>query len=106
MHHAVDVVHVVLVQVVGSLDGDDRFQRGRIAHRHVDGVERAPGDAEHADVAVRPGLGRKPGDDRLAILLLLVGVFVGDQLARALAGAADIDARDDIAALNEIGIDG
>jgi hypothetical protein len=40
------------------------------ARCHLDRVEPAPGNAEHADAAVRPGLLREPVDDDLAVGLL------------------------------------
>ena len=101
---AVHEVHVVLVEVVGGVDRDERLQRGRVAHRHVDRVEPAPRDAEHADVAVRERLLRQPVDHDLAVLLLDVAVLVGDDAPGAVAGAADVHPRHHVAALHEVGV--
>jgi hypothetical protein len=102
---AVDEVHVLLVEILGCIDGDDRLERGRVAQRHLDRVEAAPGDAEHADIAVGPGLLRQPVDDDLAIVLLDVRVFVRNQAALARTGAANIDRGDDVAALHEVRVE-
>ena len=79
VHDPVHVMHVVLVEVLGRVDRDDRLERGHVPRRHLDRVEAAPGDAEHADVAVRPGLLRQPVDHDLAVRMLDVGVFVRDR---------------------------
>ena len=50
------------------------------------------------------GCARQPGDDLVAVALLDLAVLVGDQRALAVAGAADVDARDDVAAAHEVGI--
>ena len=42
MHDAVHVVHVVLVEVLGGVDGNDRLEGRGIAERHLDRVEAAP----------------------------------------------------------------
>ena len=55
MDDAVHEVDVVLVEIVGRVHGDDRLQRGRIAHRHVDGVEAAPGDPNIPTLPVEKG---------------------------------------------------
>ena len=58
--------------------------------------EAAVRDAHHVDVAVAPRLRREPLDGVDAVGLLLEHVLVGvDALGRA--GAADVDARDDVA---------
>ena len=101
---AVHEVHVVLVEVVGGADGDDGLEGRRISHREVDRIEAAPRDAEHAHIAIGEGLLGKPIDDDFAVVVFLVGVFVGDQAALAVSGAAHIDAGDDVAAPNEVGV--
>ena len=105
VHHAVHEVHVVLVEVIGRVHGDDRAERGRVAHRHVDGVEAAPRDAEHADLAGREALLREPVDHDFAVRLLDVRIFVRDQPPLAVAGPADVDTRDHVAAANEVGVE-
>ena len=51
----IDIVHVVVVKVLAAMQDEDCLQRRRIAHGHHQGVEGAPGDALHADLAVAPG---------------------------------------------------
>ena len=105
MHDAVDVVHVFLVEVLGGVHGDDRLERRRAPAGHLDRVEPTPGDAEHADAAVAPRLPGKPVDDRLAVLVLLVGVLVRDEPPLAVAGAADVDPRNHVAAFDEVRVE-
>ena len=45
----VHVVHVLREQRLGRCDGDDRLERRGLTHGHLDGVESAPRDPEHAD---------------------------------------------------------
>jgi hypothetical protein len=69
-----DAIHVVNVFREGRLgggDGENRLQRRRSAHGHLDRVGAAPGDAKHGDLAVRPALPCEPRDDAVAVLLLL-----------------------------------
>ena len=106
MHDPVHVVDVVLEKVFGGVDRDHRLERWRIARCHLDRIEAAPGDAEHPDIAVRPRLLREPVDDDFAVLLLDLGILVGNQPAFAVAGAADVHGRNDIPALHEVGIEG
>ena len=105
MDDAVDEVDVLLVEILGGVHGDDRLQRRRIAQRHLDRIETTPGDAEHAHVAVRPALPRQPVDHDFAVLMLDVGVLVGNQATLAVAGATDVDGCDDVAALHEIRVE-
>ena len=84
------VVHVVAIPVVGRADRDDRLQRRRAARRDLQRVEPAPGNAHHADGAIAPGLRRQPRDDLERVVLLLLGVLIGQQAVR-FAAASDID---------------
>ena len=102
MHDPVHVVHVVVVQVVGRIDGDDRLQGRGIAHRHVDRVEPSPRDAEHPHVAVGERLGGQPRDDLLAVPLLDLAVLVGNERPLAVAGSPDVHARHDVPVADEI----
>jgi hypothetical protein len=56
VHHAVDVMDVVVEEFFGGIDGKDGFERGRMAHGHLNRVEPAPGDAEHSYFAGGPRL--------------------------------------------------
>src|SRR5208283_3532497 len=69
------------------------------------GIEPAPGDSEHSNFAVRPGLTGEPGDDLFAVELLLLRVFAVGGRAFARAKAADVYARADVSAGCEIAMD-
>jgi hypothetical protein len=81
------------------------LKAGGPARRHLQGIEAAPGDAEHADRAAAPGLASEPGDHLQCIVLLLLHVFVRDQPV-AVAGAPDVDARTGIAVAGEVVVHG
>ena len=83
-------MHVVGIAVDGGGDGDHGLQGRRLARRHLQPVEAAPGDADHADAAAAPGLGREPGDDLDGVVLLLLQIFVPQQPVE-IAAAGDID---------------
>ena len=100
--HTVHVVHVFLEQLLGCGRGQDGFERRRLAQRDLDRAEAAPGDAEHAHLAVRPRLAREPGDDLLRILLLLRRVFALGRHSFAVAEAANVHPSADEPALGEI----
>jgi hypothetical protein len=102
VHDAVHVVDVVLVEVLGGVHRDDGLQRRRLAYGHLDRIEAAPGNAEHADAAVRPRLPGQPVDHHLAVRLFDVGVLVRDQPPLAVAGAADVHAGHHVAALDKV----
>ena len=51
MHDAIDVVNIFLVEILGRHHGDECLQGRRVPHCHLDGIEPAPGNAEHTDVA-------------------------------------------------------
>jgi len=104
VHASVDEVRIVLVQVVGRHHCEDRLERRRVTHRHVNGIETTPGQPEHADLAVRIGLPREPGDHVLAVLLLLLAVLILDEAALAVARAANVNAGYDVAAPDKIGV--
>ena len=63
VHHAVDVVHVFFKEIFGGADRYNRLQGRRVSHRQLQGIESAPGNAEHPDVAIRPRLPCQPSDD-------------------------------------------
>ncbi len=54
------VVRIVVIAIVGGADRDDRLERLGREGRDLERVEAAPGDAEHADLAVAPGPVRQP----------------------------------------------
>ena len=104
VNDAVHVMHVLEVEVLGRHHRDEGFERRRVAGRHLDGIEAAPGDAEHADVAVGPVLLRQPVDHFLAVVELDVGVLVGNRVSLTVAGATNIDPRHDVTVIEEIGV--
>src|ERR1019366_6203566 len=90
VHHAVDVVDVVVEELFGGIDGQDGFERGRMAHGHLDGIEASPGNTEHSHFAGGPGLSGEPGYDLLAVELFLLGIFTVGGRAFAGAEASDV----------------
>ena len=94
---------IVVVAVVGRAEGDHRLQLRRTAGGDLQAVEAAPGDPDHADTPGAPGLGRDPGHDLEAIVLLLLQIFVLQQPV-GFAGAAHVDAKAGIAIAGEIGM--
>ena len=105
VHHAVDEVDVVLVEVVGGVHRHDGLERRRVPHRHLDRVEAAPRDPDHAHVAVRERLAREPRDHVVAVAVLDLAVLVRNHDAVAPAGAADVHARHDVAAPHEVAVE-
>ena len=97
------VVHVVGVAVVRRAVRDDRGQRGRTQGRDLEGVEPAPGAADHADLAGAPGLRRDPRDQLLAVVELLRRVLVVHQPV-GIAGAAHVDAEARVAVAGEVAV--
>ena len=87
---AAHVVDVVRVAVHGGAAGDHRLQRRRAAKGELESVEPAPGDPDHADVAVAPWLVRDPGDHRLAVGEFLLRILVVEESVR-IPGAGDVD---------------
>jgi len=67
---AAHIVRVIGVAVVGGTERDDRFERRRRAGGHLERIESAPGNSEHANGTVAPGLGREPGDHRDRVVVL------------------------------------
>ena len=105
VHHAVDVMDVVVEELLGGIDRQDGFERGRMTHGHLDGVEASPGNAEHSHFAGGPGLSGQPGDDLFSVELFLLGIFAVGGRAFARAEASDIDADADVSAGGEPGVD-
>src|SRR5579883_70462 len=105
LHGAAFVVAVVGVAIVGEVHGADGLERRRPVHGHLQGVEAAIGRAEHAHVAVAPGLLGHPGDGCHAIELLLRAVFVQRRALRV-AAAAHVEARRRDPALGKVVMDG
>ncbi len=93
---AAHVVNVVSVAVVGRGHADHRFELRRLPGGDLQAVEPAPGDADHADVAVAPFLIGHPAQDFLAVSQFLLKVFVGQDTFRV-AAAPDIDPQGRIA---------
>src|SRR5580700_10229705 len=62
VHEAINVMNIVVEKIFGSAHRDDRFQRGGMQVRQLNGVEAAPGNSHHPDVAVGPRLFGKPVD--------------------------------------------
>ena len=87
---ATHVVDVIRVAVHGGAAGDDRLQRRRTAKGELQPVEPAPGDPDHADVAVAPRLARDPGDHLLSVAELLLRILVVEDAVR-IPGAGDVD---------------
>src|SRR5690606_5556373 len=81
-----------LVEVVVAARDEDGFEvRGAFGGgEDLHGPE--VGDADHADVAVAPGLGGDPFDEVVGVLAERdpAGVVVADVLAAGVAGAADV----------------
>src|ERR1700730_18521113 len=63
-------------------------------------IEAAPALADHADLAVAPGLARDPGDRRAGVLLFERQIFVVEQTL-AVTGPAHVDADGGIAMAGE-----
>src|SRR5580692_7126254 len=75
-------------------------------HRHLQGIETAPGNAHHPDVAVRPRLAGEPGDYLQTVRLFLLGILAVGGNSLAGAEAADVDASADVAAASKVSEDG
>ena len=98
---AAAVVDVVRVAVVRRAHRHDRAEPGRAQSRDLERVEPAPRDAPHADVPVAPGLLPDPADDLQGVVLLLLGVLVGEA-AVAFAGTAHVDADGGVAEAGDV----
>ena len=105
VHEAIDVMDVVVEKFLGGADGDDGFQRRGMEARHHDGIEAAPGNSHHSDRAGGPGLAREPVDDFEAVVEFLVGVFAVGRRAFAGARAANVHARGDVTAADEVRVE-
>ena len=62
---------------------------GCLAGRHLQAIKAAPGNPHHTDVAIAPGLLGQPSDGIHGILLLLLGILVGEHTV-GIAAAAHI----------------
>src|ERR1700685_3661897 len=74
-------------------------------HGHLQGIESAPGNTHHADVAVRPRLAGEPRNYLQTVSLLLFGILAIGRNSLAGAESADIDARADVTAASEVSED-
>nr|WP_263433867.1 hypothetical protein [Chromohalobacter salexigens] len=92
-----------MIAVDGGTDGDDRAERRRLARGHLQRIEAAPGNAQHADAAAAPGLLGEPGDRGDDVVLLAGQVFVFQHAVRVTA-AAQIDAQRGVAVAGEVGM--
>src|SRR6266404_6948892 len=75
----------------------------RPARGHLEPVEAAPGDSDHADLAGAPGLRSYPFHYFQAIVLLLLQIFILEQ-AVGFPRSALVDANAGIAMTGEIGM--
>lgn len=73
-----------------TAERDNGLQRRRLAGGDLQRIEPAPGNARHPDIAGRPRLAGEPGDDVLGIVLLQLGIFVGQDALRV-SRAPDIN---------------
>ena len=87
---AAHVVDVVRVAVHARAAGDDRLQCRRPAKGELQAVEPAPGDPDHPDVPVAPGLACDPRDDLLSVAQLLLRVLVVEDTVR-IPGSGNVD---------------
>ncbi len=100
-HDAAVVRGLVEVVVAAAdedgLEGRRALGRGQYLHRAE------VGDADHADVAVAPGLGRDPLDEVVGVLAQrdAAGVVVADVLALGRAGAPQVADDVDVALLDD-----
>ena len=98
---AAHIVDVVGVAVVGAAQRDHRAQRRRSPRRHLQSVEAAPRNADHADGAAAPGLRHQPVDHLKRIVLFQRKIFV-EQQAVGIAGAAHVDTHAGIAVAGHV----
>ena len=94
---------VIGVAVVGGAQGDDGIQPRRLACRHLQAIEAAPGYAHHAHLACAPGLAHQPGNHLLGVGEFLLGVFVLHD-AVGIAIAAHVDAHTGVTVASQIGV--
>ena len=73
---AAAIVAVVGVAIVREVDRHDARQMRRSVARHLERREAAVGDADHADVAIAPGLRSAPLDHVVPVALLAQRVLV------------------------------
>ena len=100
---AAHVMDVIGIAVVGGAERDHRLQLLRPARRHLQPVEAAPGDADHAAGPRAPGLRLEPFQHLETIVLLQLQIFV-QQHAVGFARAADVDPHRGIAMAGEEGM--
>ena len=100
-HRAALIMDVILVAVIGGTDGDDGLECRRLPRRHLQRVEAAPGNAEHAELSRAPRLPGDPGDDFKRVVLLLFGIFI-EHYAIAVARASHINADRCVAVTREV----
>ena len=97
---AAHVVDVVGVAIHGRAAGHDRLQRRRAAEGELQSVEPAPGDTDHADIAIAPWLARNPGDHLFLVRELLLRILVVEEAVRV-PGTGDVDPNAGIARRSE-----
>ena len=104
VRHAIDVMNVIVEKLSSGIDRKNRLQRRRMPHRHLQRIEAAPRDAKHAHIPVRPRLVRKPGNNLLAIDLLLLGILAFGRNTFTGAEAADIHSDPNVSTPCEVGM--
>src|ERR1700722_13331754 len=83
------------------MDRNNRLQRWRVPHRHLQRIEPTPGNSKHADASIRPTLVRQPIDDLLAVDLLVFGIFALGRHSFPRAEAANIHPHANVSAPRE-----
>src|SRR6202012_5545345 len=83
---------------------EDGLERWRASHGHLNGVESAPGDAEHSDVTVRPRLLGQPRDYAVATFLFLLRDLARLYGALTVTKTPDVYSHPDITVAREVGV--
>src|SRR6202008_4180625 len=96
--------NVVMKEFLSCIDSYDCLQLGRVAHRHLQSIEAAPGNSVHPDLAVRPRLRCQAVNYLLAVNLFLFGVLPVRRTALARTETTNVDACAHVSAAREISI--